>query len=173
MMRTAGLLAACALVALTMTAQAHITFENKEIAPGATVKLVLRVPHGCDGSPTTRVRVQLPEVLHGAKPQPKAGWDVAIVRPDAVVHQASTGHAHGGAAEAREVSWSGRLDDAYYDEFVLRVTLDANAPAGPLYVPIVQECESGVERWIELPPPGGSSDSLAFPAPTIRVTPRT
>ena len=172
-MRIAGLLAACALVALTTTAQAHITFENKDIVPGATVKLVLRVPHGCDGSPTTRVRMQLPEVLHGAKPQLKPGWEVAIVRAEAAVHHASTGHTHGEAPEAREISWSGRLDDAYYDEFVLRVTLDANAPAGPLYVPIVQECESGVERWIEQPPPGGSSDSLTFPAPMIRVTPRT
>lgn len=172
-MRLPGLLPGFAVALLATAAQAHITFENKEVVPGSTVKLVLRVPHGCGGSPTTRVRIQLPEVLRAAKPQPKAGWELAVVRPDAGLHAASTGHAHGTSSDVREVSWSGRLDDAYYDEFVVRVTVDVKAPAGPLYVPIVQECETGVERWIEVPAAGQSSDELSSPAPSIRVTPRT
>lgn len=172
-MRLPGSILGMAVTLLAGAAQAHITFENKDAVSGSSVKLVLRVPHGCDGSPTTRVRIQLPEALRGAKPQLKPGWEVAIVHADASVHAASTGHAHGATNDIREVSWSGRLEDAYYEEFVVRVTVDANAASGQLYIPIVQECETGVERWIEIPAAGKSSDDLRFPAPSIRITPRT
>ena len=43
-----------ALLALTGAAEAHVTFENKEVAPGTTVKFVLRLPHGCSGASNDR-----------------------------------------------------------------------------------------------------------------------
>ena len=36
-------------------AYAHPSFETKSAAIGASYKAVLRIPHGCEGSPTTRV----------------------------------------------------------------------------------------------------------------------
>jgi periplasmic copper chaperone A len=41
---------------------------------------VLRVGHGCEGSPTTAIRVQIPEGVIAVKPMPKAGWQVATVK---------------------------------------------------------------------------------------------
>ena len=38
-----------------------------------------------------------------------------------------------------------------------------------LYFPIVQECEKGVHRWIEIPANGQSADKLREPAPFIRL----
>src|SRR4051794_30415440 len=108
-------IAAGMLFMLPGGAQAHITFENKEVVAGSTVKFVLRVPHGCAGAATTRVRLQLPEVLRGAKPQPKPGWALTITpRPTGI--QAAGGHGDDGM-EAAEIAWSGRLEDAHYDEF--------------------------------------------------------
>ena len=52
-----------------------------------------------------------------------------------------------------EISFSGgNLPDAYYDEFVFTGFLAGDLEAGKtLYFPVVQECEKGVHRWIEIP----------------------
>ncbi|WP_245492953.1 MULTISPECIES: DUF1775 domain-containing protein [unclassified Mesorhizobium] len=173
-----GLRAALALTAFTISlpAHAHITFENKEVNAGSTVKFVLRVPHGCAGSPTTAVRIALPEELTEAKPQPKPGWALDVTRIEAQgdgsgenVHAARGGHDD---AVIKEIAWSGgKLDAAYYDEFVFRAKVAEDIAVAAIFVPIVQECETGVERWIEIPPAGGSSDDVKFPAPSIRILP--
>ncbi len=164
---------AAAAFAISFPAQAHITFENKEVKAGSTVKFVLRIPHGCAGSPTTAVRIALPEELTDAKPQPKPGWtlDVTRVKAEADSSGENVHAAHGGDhAVIKEIAWSGgKLEDAYYDEFVFRAKVAQDVAAATIFVPVVQECEIGVERWIEIPPAGGSSDDLKFPAPSIRI----
>jgi uncharacterized protein YcnI len=40
---------------------AHVTLENREAPVGAGYKAVLRVPHGCEGTATTTLRVRIPE----------------------------------------------------------------------------------------------------------------
>lgn len=174
-MRTLKPIAVALLATLTfglaIPAGAHITFENKDVAPGATVKFVLRLPHGCAGKPTTGVRIAIPAELTSAKPQPKPGWTLEIVKDDVHKASAETTHAHGDGATIKEISWTGgKLDDAYYDEFVFRATVSKTA-ANAIFVPIVQECEGGTERWIEIPAAGGVSDDLKYPAPSVRVQP--
>ena len=44
------------------------------------VRALFRVAHGCKGSPTTRVRVRIPEGVLSVKPQVKVGWTIGIVR---------------------------------------------------------------------------------------------
>ncbi len=69
----------------------------------------------------------------------------------------------------REIDWSGgKLPDDFYDEFVFIAGLPANAGA-TLYFPVVQECESGVNRWIEIPEAGKSPHDLKQPAPHLRL----
>ena len=49
----------------------------EKIMAGKTAKIVLRVPHGCDGQATLTVAIELPEGLYAAKPMPKADWTLA------------------------------------------------------------------------------------------------
>ncbi|MDX3928541.1 MAG: YcnI family protein [Shinella sp.] len=150
---------------------AHLTFENAAVAAGKTAKFVLRVPHGCDGSPTVAVRIAVPKELEGIKPQPKPGWKLSIVANDLHQAGAAASHSHGDAADVKELVWSGgRLEDAFYDEFVFRASV-AKTATGHIFVPVVQQCESGVERWIEIPATGASSDGLRYPAPSVSVEP--
>ena len=37
-------------------------------------------PHGCAGSPTVKLRVQIPEGVIGIKPMPKPGWTIETVK---------------------------------------------------------------------------------------------
>lgn len=159
-----------AVLAASFPAAAHITLENKEAKWGATVKFVLRVAHGCAGSPTTAVRVSVPEGISNAKPQPKPGWSLSVVTDEEHTGSVEGAHADHGPA-VKEIVWSGgKLEDAYYDEFVFRAAVGKNAPS-EVYFPVVQECEAGVSRWIEIPSAGGSSDDLKFPAPSLKILP--
>jgi uncharacterized protein YcnI len=47
-----------------------------------------------------------------------------------------------------------------------------DAAAKPLYFPVIQECETGVSRWIEIPAAGQSPHDLPSPAPVVRLKPK-
>lgn len=147
-------------------AQAHVTLENTQAPAGSYYKATLRVPHGCAGSDTLRLRVRIPEGLLTVRPQPKPGWTLETVegayeRPEEL---------HGSLQETgvREIRWSGKLPAAWYDEFGFMGFVSSRLkPGEKLYLPVVQECEEGVERWIEQP----AEEARSHPAPWIEILP--
>jgi len=163
--------AAAFLCGLSTYAHAHVTLEQSQAVAGSTYKAVVRVPHGCDGSPTIRLRVQIPDGMVNVKPMPKAGWELSTVRakyPQPIAGDHGTQITEG----VREVVWSGgRLLDEHYDEFVLRGTLP-NKPGETIHFPTVSECERGTDRWIEVPTAGRPASADRYPAPALRLTPR-
>lgn len=146
-------------------AAAHITLETAAAPAGSYYKAVFRVGHGCKGSPTTAIRVGIPAGVAGVKPQPKPGWQVAIVKDEAPRNE------HGGhaAAAVREVVWTGKLLDEHYDEFVMRVKLP-DTPGAILLFPVVQTCEQGEQRWVESAAPGKPAAHDRMIAPVLRLT---
>jgi uncharacterized protein YcnI len=149
---------------------AHVTLEQREAAVAAPYKAVLRVPHGCGDSPTVKLRVRIPEGVIGVKPMPKPGWQLEIVKGK-YDHPYKLFHATVSEG-AREITWTGRLPDDNYDEFVLSTYLAGDLrPDTVLYFPVVQECETGVHRWIEIPEPGKAAGELPEPAPGLKLLP--
>lgn len=152
------------------TAFAHVTLEQREAPIGASYKAIFRVPHGCGDSPTLKLRVRIPDGVIGVKPMPKPGWQIDVVKskydkPYKMFHSTVT-------EGAREVMWIGRLADDNYDEFVLSLYLtDDLIPDRMLYFPVVQECEKGVHRWIEIPEAGKSAADMPEPAPGLKLLP--
>src|SRR5215831_10781339 len=154
-------------------AAAHVTLETKQATVGASYKAVFTVPHGCAGSPTVKIRVQIPEGVIAVKPMPKAGWTIDVVEGK----YASEYDYHGNklSSGAKEVVWSGgKLPDHNYDEFVMSTFLtDALKPRATLNFPVVQECEKGVSRWIEIPAEGaGHANEGKSPAPGAKLVPK-
>jgi uncharacterized protein YcnI len=148
---------------------AHVTLEARQAAVGSAYKAVLRVPHGCDGSPTTALRVRIPEGVIDVKPMPKPGWTLNIVKGKyAKAYSLYRAQVSEGATE---IDWSGgNLPDDEYDEFVFMSFLASDLQAGQtLYFPVVQECEKGVHRWIEVPIDGSD---LPEPAPGLKLVPK-
>jgi len=167
---TAGL-SALALPLLALTAFAHVTLETRQAKAGAPYKAVLRVPHGCEGSATIKVRAQIPEGLIAVKPMPKAGWQLETVKgPYAKTYS----YYHGAKLSegVKEILWSGRLADEHYDEFVFSGFLAGELAAGTLHVPVTQECEKGEARWTEIPAAGQDAHALKSPAPAIVILAR-
>jgi periplasmic copper chaperone A len=171
MSKTSWLILTAALAA--SPAAAHVYLEGKQATVGASYKAVFAVPHGCSGSPTVKIRVQIPEGVIAVKPMPKAGWSVDVVEGQ----YAGDYDYHGKklSSGAKEVVWSGgKLPDQNYDEFVMSSFLtDGLKPNTMLYFPVVQECEKGVSRWIEIPAEGaGHSHEEKSPAPGVKLLPK-
>lgn len=163
------LISASAFAVIATAAQAHVTLENQQATIGSTYKATFRVPHGCDGSATVAIRVQIPAGVASVKPMPKPGWTVETI----IDKDQKISNGHGEAPVVKEVRWSGgKLLDAHYDEFVLRAGLTDALKPGTLYFPLVQECEKGVERWIEIPAEGKSAGDYKKPAPGLKLTPK-
>src|SRR5436305_15133741 len=124
-------------------AAAHVYLEGKQATVGASYKAVFAVPHGCSGSPTVKIRVQVPEGVIAVKPMPKAGWSVDVVEGQ----YAGDYDYHGKklSSGAQEVVWSGgTLLDHNSDELVISSFLtDGLKPNTTVYFPVVQECEKG------------------------------
>jgi uncharacterized protein YcnI len=160
---------ALAMCGFVPAAFAHVTLEQGQAAVGASYKAVLRVPHGCDGSPTTAIRVRIPEGVIDVKPMPKPGWTLTLVNGK---YAKSHGLYRADVSEGvTEIDWSGgRLPDEYYDEFVFQSFLATDLqPGRTLYFPVVQECEKGVHRWIEIPAAGADYPE---PAPGLKLVPK-
>jgi uncharacterized protein YcnI len=166
MTRTFVRAAIAASLCLAATAAfAHITLEVPEAPVGSGYKAVLRVPHGCEGSATTAIRLKVPEGFISAKPMPKAGWTLDITKgPYAKSYELFGSPVTEGAVE---ISWSGgNLPDDQYDEFVVRGTLAPGLEVGStLYFPVIQTCASGEEAWIDT---SGSEEGT--PAPGLVLT---
>ena len=91
----------CLILVAALTASpaaAHITLETKQATVGSYYKAVFAVPHGCKGSPTVKIRVQIPEGVIGVKPMPKAGWTVG-----------------GGLEAALSGPWTAKVEYLYAD----------------------------------------------------------
>jgi uncharacterized protein YcnI len=157
-----------ALFALPL--QAHVIIDPAQGPANGYFRTTFRVPHGCNGSPTVRVRVRIPEGVVSVKPQVKPSWTIAITRTRLAV-PLDDGHGGKITEVVSEVSWSGgSLDDAHFDEFGLTMRLPDRANA-TLYFPVVQECEKGVHRWIEIPEGTKSARDYREPAPALVLTP--
>ena len=163
----------CAAVAtlLASSASAHVTLENRQATIGAGYKAVFAVPHGCAGSATTKIRVQIPEGVIAVKPMPKAGWNVEVIKGKYAAEYDFHGTKF--SEGVKEVVWSGgKLPDDFYDEFVISTFLTGVLkPDTVLYFPTVQECEQGVSRWIEIPEGDHAAHmhDSKWPAPGVKL----
>src|SRR5882724_7547071 len=162
------------VVAVTLAvspAFAHVSLETKQATVGSSYKAVFKVPHGCAGSATTKIRVQIPEGVISVKPMPKPGWTLETVKGKYAAEYDYFGSKQ--SEGVKEVAWSGgKLADDNYDEFVVTTYLTGGLkPDSTLYFPVVQECEQGVSRWIDIPKEGADThghDSKT-PAPGVKL----
>ncbi len=162
------------LAALAVSpASAHVLLEGKQAAVGSTYEAVFVVPHGCKGSPTTKIRVQIPEGVIATEAKPAAGWSVETVKG-----KYAGEYDYDGAKVSegiKEVAWSGgKLPDKVRGTFVIETWLTGTLkPNTTLYFPVVQECEGSVSRWIEIPADGAApSHEGKWPAPGVRLIPK-
>ena len=138
------------LMVMVARASAHVTLAEPQAIPSAHYTGHFRVGHGCNGSPTTGLRIEIPPEVTDAVPQPLEGWTVSVERD---------------GARIRAVSWKdGVLPADQRSVFTLAMTLPAKE--GQLLFPARQICQAGEEYWSEPPPQTGKAK---YPAPVLIV----
>jgi periplasmic copper chaperone A len=149
----------------------HASLEQETAKSGDNYRGVLRITHGCSGSPTVAVRVRIPDGVKGTKPMAKAGWELETIVMK--LDEPYTSRGTTVTEDVRELIWKGgSLADDFFDEFVFRATLPDTTEKVTLYFRTVQECENGeFHRWIEVPMEGENGDDFQEPAPALNILP--
>jgi uncharacterized protein YcnI len=152
------------------SAAAHVSVTASTTAAGSYTIGTFAVPHGCDGSPTTRVAISIPEQILSVKPTRNAFWDVRIViarLPEPKVD------AHGNEVTERvsEIVYTAGtpLPDGVRDAFELSFQVPG-AVGETLTFPIIQTCQKGETAWTEVPAAGQDEEELEHPAPSFVIT---
>lgn len=134
-------------------ARAHVSVQPVEATAGTYQVLRFGLGHGCDGKPSRALRIEIPQGVSTARPQPKPGWKLEVAR-----------RADG---TPTAITWTGNLAADEFDEFVMLTRLPPTA--GPLPFPATQSCEGAEARWVEVAPPGAPRP--VRPAPVVNLKP--
>jgi uncharacterized protein YcnI len=152
-------------------AQAHVVLSEPQAVAGSYHKASLRVGHGCNGSSTTALIVQVPVGFQGAKPQPKSGWTVTSRK--ARLSQPYQSHGTTVTDDVVELRWTASsqahaLPDDQFDEFSFLSRLPEQA--GPAWIRVMQQCEVGQNAWMDIPAQGTSTRGMKTPAVLLDIT---
>jgi copper(I)-binding protein len=163
-----GALGAAACLAAAGPALAHVTLDTTQAPAGASYKGVARVPHGCNGQPTTTLRIAIPAGLLDVKPMAKSGWTIRVEQQKYAKPFVLNGKEI--LAGVSEIVWSGgSLPDDQFDDFVFMGRIARELEGRTIAFPVVQECGSASVRWTDVAKPGEEEAALASPAPTVKV----
>lgn len=167
---TIALGAAALVLAGAASASAHVTISSDTDEAGAYALLTVSVPHGCDGSATTSVAIQIPEEITSVTPTRNALYEVEAVSEE-LDTPITDSHGNEVTERVAEIVYStdSPLPDGERDAFELSLRLPEEAAGTTLYFPVVQTCEEGEAPWVEIPADGQDADSLDSPAPSIDV----
>jgi uncharacterized protein YcnI len=161
---TAVAITAAALV-IASPAHAHVTPFPDNAAAGGYATVHFQVPHGCDGSPTTTVAVQLSENISSVKAEMVPGWTAAYTK--APLSQPFESYGEPVTEYVDVVTWTAQSDPLPDDQF-MRFGISMKVPDLPdeeLILPTVQTCADGAqEAWIDTDPEGDK------PAPRVALT---
>jgi len=155
---------------LSQIATAHVSFiDAKPMTEGKSFKATFAIPHGCDGKPTTKVTIKIPEGVIGVKPMPKTDWALSTE----TIQYAKTYQQYGKDVNQgiASITWEGSLPDQYYDEFTITGYFADNAnDSEELHFPVIQKCETGEYLWTDT---SGHQhhghDSKELNAPSLKV----
>jgi uncharacterized protein YcnI len=162
---------AAGLVALAAApASAHVTISPSTTAAGAYAVLTVSVPHGCDGSATTRIAIKMPDAINAVTPTRNPLWSVEKV-VQTLDEPVTDAHGNQVTERVDQVVYTARtpLPDGQRDAFELSLQLPEEE-GDTLAFPIVQSCEEGETGWTEEAADGQDPEGLEHPAPLVTVT---
>ncbi|WP_104177843.1 YcnI family protein [Cryobacterium sp. Y50] len=171
---TVTALTAGALLALAspLAASAHVSATPTSTAAGSSIVLTFSTAHGCEGSSTTQMTIDIPESILSVSPTINPGWTVEKINVD-LATPIDDGHGNEITTRVGQVSYTATtpLPDGFRDTFALSLQLPAEAEGETLEFPVLQTCEVGETNWSESTIDG--EDEPALPAPFITLTAAT
>ncbi|MFJ6531702.1 YcnI family protein [Microbacterium sp. NPDC091662] len=155
---TLGVLGGAALaLAVPAMAGAHVGVSPDELTAGDHGVLTFSFSHGCENSPTTALRITMPEGLASVSPTMDSDWDIQVERGD------------DGLVSAVTYTAVAPVPTDLRGAVSMGVGLDESTP-DTLAFPVVQQCVEGSTEWTQIAENGEDPHSLDAPAPVVSVT---
>ncbi|MGX5680093.1 YcnI family copper-binding membrane protein [Schumannella luteola] len=143
------LLSACAIpaglllaLAAPLSASAHVSASATSTAAGSYSVITFSVPHGCDGSPTTAITIEIPEGIDTVTPTVNPNWTISReLEP--------LEGADDGTERTTSVTYTAAtpLDPELRDAFELSLRLPDGQPGDAVEFPVIQSCVAGETVW--------------------------
>lgn len=152
----AAALAGAFVLAVPLAASAHVGVSPDHIPAGQSTLLTFSFTHGCEESPTTSLRITMPEGIGGAWPTFDTDWSADI------------DETADGAVSAVTFTAAQPVPKGVRGMVGLTVITDKNA-AEQLAFPVEQHCVSGTNEWTQVAKAGEDPEKLDSPAPTVAL----
>lgn len=152
-----GLAGLALAVAAPLAASAHVHVDPGTASAGSTATLGFSFSHGCDGSPTTALAIDIPEGVGNATPLVQGGWTIqretgADGMPTRIIFTADT-----------------PVDDHLKATLSIDVLFDESAAGTSIAFPVTQTCVTGETAWTQVAAEGEDPHGLDAPAPVVEV----
>jgi uncharacterized protein YcnI len=158
-------MAGAALLASAGAAYGHAALNAVEAQAGALTIIEFRITHGCGGSPTTRVTLEVPEGVIRVSPRMLAGWTVTT--QTAPLAEPIQLHGQTVTDRVSAITWEGgSIPEGVYEQFDVRLQTP-NEPGAVLVFPVRQECANGGRYDWDDDPRDGPTET---PALMLRLT---
>lgn len=137
-------------LAPALAASAHVTASASSTAAGSYSIVTFSVPHGCDGSPTTAVEIEIPDTILSVTPTVNPNW---TIEKNLVPLDEATQDAHGDNVTERvgSVTYTAigaGLPDGYRDTMALSLQLPDGKAGDVVEFPVHQLCAEGSTDWV-------------------------
>jgi len=142
----AALLTAGTALALAapLSASAHVTASASSTAAGSYSVITFSVPHGCEGSPTTAIAIEIPEDILSVTPTRNPYWTFDLTKTplDPPTEDQSE--------RVSVVTYTAEtpLPEGVRDTLELSVKLPEGEAGDIVEFPITQTCEEGETLWV-------------------------
>lgn len=153
-----------------IAAHAHVGIAEDTVEAGAYEVLTIAVPHGCEGSPTTEIAVQIPDGINAVTPTRNPLYSIEQVMEE-LDPPITDSHGNEVTERVEQMVYSATspLPEGQRDTFELSLHIPEEAADSTLYFPTVQTCEQGETAWVQIPDDGQDADELDAPAPGVEV----
>ncbi|SDQ39664.1 Uncharacterized protein YcnI [Curtobacterium sp. UNCCL20] len=168
---TLGVTAAIVLGTAGM-ASAHVSATATSTAADSYTTATFSLPHGCDGSPTTKIEFQVPESIIEVTPTVNPNWTISKATAKYTSPSASADDESPEDAGERvtSVTYTAKtpLPADERDTFSLSFSLPDGKPGDLVEFPALQTCEKGSVEWNQEQKAGEAEPE--HPAPSITLT---
>ncbi|MBF4604696.1 MULTISPECIES: YcnI family protein [unclassified Curtobacterium] len=153
-------------------ASAHVSATATSTAANSYTTATFSVPHGCDGSPTTKIEFQVPESVIEVTPTVNPNWKITkATEPYTSPSAAADGeHAEDAAERVTSITYTAKtpLPADERDTFALSFSLPDGKAGDLVEFPAIQTCEKGSVEWNQEQQAGEAEPE--HPAPSITLT---
>lgn len=140
-----------------LAASAHVHVDPGTASAGGTETLTFAFSHGCDGSPTTSLAIDIPDGVGNATPVVQGGWTITRETgsdgvPTRIVYTADT-----------------PVEDGLKATVSMDVLFSEDTAGSTLAFPVTQACVTGETAWTQIAAEGENAHDLDAPAPVVEV----